>query len=65
MHFAGRRECPGESLAKVEVFVLLVALLQNFTFTKPPGEVINMEKDPKVIIINAPKPYNVIITERQ
>ncbi|KAK3859691.1 hypothetical protein Pcinc_014773 [Petrolisthes cinctipes] len=61
----GRRSCAGESLAKVELFVLLVALLQNFTFTKPPGESITTEKDPNVIIINTAKPFNVIITERQ
>ncbi|KAK4320405.1 hypothetical protein Pmani_008714 [Petrolisthes manimaculis] len=61
----GRRACVGENIARVEVFVLLVALLQNFTFTKVPGEVLSTEKDPKDIIINVPKQYNVIITERQ
>ncbi|KAK3871145.1 hypothetical protein Pcinc_023707 [Petrolisthes cinctipes] len=61
----GRRACMGESLARVELFVLLVALLQNFTFTKAPGEVLSTEKDPNDIIIKVPKQYNLIITERQ
>ncbi|KAK3871143.1 hypothetical protein Pcinc_023705 [Petrolisthes cinctipes] len=53
----------GESLARVELFVLLVALLQNFTFTKAPGEVLSTEKDPNDIIVKVPKQYNLIITE--
>uniref|UniRef100_K7FBW5 Cytochrome P450 family 2 subfamily W member 1 n=1 Tax=Pelodiscus sinensis TaxID=13735 RepID=K7FBW5_PELSI len=33
----GRRNCIGESLAKMELFLFFVGLLQTFTFQPPPG----------------------------
>ncbi|KAJ8017126.1 hypothetical protein DPEC_G00014520 [Dallia pectoralis] len=34
---AGRRACPGESLARMELFLLFTSLLQRFHFSPPPG----------------------------
>uniref|UniRef100_A0A7M4FIZ6 Cytochrome P450 2W1-like n=1 Tax=Crocodylus porosus TaxID=8502 RepID=A0A7M4FIZ6_CROPO len=34
---SGRRNCIGESLAKMELFLFFVGLLQTFTFRAPPG----------------------------
>ncbi|XP_075942067.1 cytochrome P450 2K1-like [Anarhichas minor] len=34
---AGQRACPGESLAKMELFLFFTSLLQRFRFTPPPG----------------------------
>ncbi|TNM89868.1 hypothetical protein fugu_004102 [Takifugu bimaculatus] len=31
------RACPGETLARVELFIFLVTLLQHFCFTPAPG----------------------------
>lgn len=33
----GRRSCAGETLAKMEVFLFFVGLLQKYTFQPPPG----------------------------
>ncbi|XP_019714768.1 cytochrome P450 2K1-like, partial [Hippocampus comes] len=34
---AGRRACLGESLARMELFIFFVTLLQHFRFRPPPG----------------------------
>ncbi|XP_073530057.1 cytochrome P450 2C5-like [Phyllobates terribilis] len=39
---AGKRSCAGENLAKMELFMFFVKLLQNFTFQAPPGATLNL-----------------------
>lgn len=34
---AGRRACPGEGLARMELFIFIATLLQQFNFTPPAG----------------------------
>lgn len=37
LFLSGRRTCPGESLAKAELFIFFATLLQHFRFSPPPG----------------------------
>ncbi|GFV86890.1 cytochrome P450 18a1 [Trichonephila clavipes] len=39
----GKRSCPGKSLAEIEVFLYIVAILQKFEVSAPPGKEINLE----------------------
>ncbi len=53
----GKRQCPGESLAKAELFLFFVGLMQKFKFEAKDGNVPDLEMVGGVT--NAPKPYNV------
>ena len=54
--------CMGEQLAKMELFLMFVSLMQSFTFVLP--------KDSKPILTGkygltlAPHPFNIIISKR-
>ncbi|GFT21009.1 cytochrome P450 2A9 [Nephila pilipes] len=39
----GKRSCPGKTLAEIEVFLYLVAILQKFEVSKPPGKELDLE----------------------
>ncbi|GFY75836.1 cytochrome P450 2J6 [Trichonephila inaurata madagascariensis] len=39
----GKRSCPGKSLAEIEVFLYIVAILQKFEVSVPPGKKIDLE----------------------
>ncbi|XP_045136590.1 cytochrome P450 2L1-like isoform X2 [Portunus trituberculatus] len=62
----GKRQCVGEGLALMEVFMFTVALFQAFTFTPPPGKLMDLRPDS-----NNPKGNNprlmqeVVATVRQ
>ncbi|KAM5165069.1 cytochrome P450 2K1-like [Mantella aurantiaca] len=42
---AGKRNCVGEQLVKVKLFMLFVRLLQTFTFQAPPGIKLNFKAE--------------------
>ncbi|GFR19905.1 cytochrome P450 2A9 [Trichonephila clavata] len=39
----GKRSCPGKSLAEIEVFLYIVAILQKFEVSAPPNKEIDLE----------------------
>uniref|UniRef100_A0A8C2Z8F1 Cytochrome P450 n=1 Tax=Cyclopterus lumpus TaxID=8103 RepID=A0A8C2Z8F1_CYCLU len=61
---AGKRACVGESLARMELFILLVSLLQNFTFSCAGGpDSINLVSEYSSFA-NLPRTYHIIATPR-
>ncbi|MCI4390646.1 hypothetical protein PGIGA_G00125010 [Pangasianodon gigas] len=61
---AGKRSCVGESLARMELFIFLVSLLQHFTFTTPGGPE-SIDSTPEVSgFVNLPRKYQLIATPR-
>ncbi|XP_077077211.1 cytochrome P450 2AD6 [Siphateles boraxobius] len=54
---AGKRQCPGEYLAHMELFIFLTILLQTFSFSPPSGEEPSLES--QVGFTQAPLPYKL------
>ncbi|XP_015273039.1 PREDICTED: cytochrome P450 2K1-like [Gekko japonicus] len=55
---AGRRVCAGETLARMELFLFFVSLLQRFTFQPAPGmSREDLDLDPGVGSTLSPKPF--------
>ncbi|XP_031719356.1 cytochrome P450 2F3-like [Anarrhichthys ocellatus] len=61
---AGKRACVGESLARMELFIFLVSMLQNFTFSCAGGpDSINLVAEYSSFA-NLPRTYQIIATPR-
>ncbi|XP_044210953.1 cytochrome P450 2F3-like [Thunnus albacares] len=62
---AGKRSCVGESLARMEIFLFMVSLLQRFTFSCPGGPD-SIDLSPEFSgFANVPRRYDIIATPRQ
>lgn len=62
--FSGKRACVGESLARMELFIFLVSLLQHFTFSCTGGpDSINLVPEYSSFA-NLPRTYEIIATPR-
>uniref|UniRef100_G3PBC9 Uncharacterized protein n=2 Tax=Gasterosteus aculeatus TaxID=69293 RepID=G3PBC9_GASAC len=57
---AGSRACPGESLARMELFLFFTSLLQRFRFTPPPGvKEDDLDLTPAVGFTLTPSPHEL------
>ncbi|KAJ8362814.1 hypothetical protein SKAU_G00116450 [Synaphobranchus kaupii] len=62
---AGRRACPGESLARMEVFLFFTLLLQRFRFSPPLGvSEDELDLTPSVGFILNPSPHQLCAVSR-
>lgn len=59
----GKRACPGKQLAKIEILLILIEMLQKFTFEQPPGTS-DMTDEPGKGLIRAPKDFHIKIVKR-
>ncbi|XP_073442596.1 cytochrome P450 2K1-like [Dendrobates tinctorius] len=59
---AGKRSCAGESLAKMELFMFFIKLLQNFTFQAPPGA--KLDLTPGVGLTASPMAHKICAIPR-
>ncbi|XP_074057380.1 cytochrome P450 2W1-like isoform X1 [Macrotis lagotis] len=61
----GRRVCIGESLAKMEMFLFFVTLLQRFAFYPPPGiKESDLDITPEATFTKRPQPQSVCAKPR-
>ncbi|XP_030642008.1 cytochrome P450 2J6 isoform X2 [Chanos chanos] len=58
----GKRSCPGEQLAKMELFLFFTCLMQRFTVHAPEGEVLGLKRT--VGITSGPLPFNICAVPR-
>ncbi|XP_035699676.1 cytochrome P450 1A1-like [Branchiostoma floridae] len=64
---AGRRACPGEPMARADMFLMLGGLVQKFKFSLPEGEgPPDLTPDPKGAgLFSLASPYKVVMTRRK
>lgn len=55
--FPGKRACPGEQLARTELFIFFTALLQKFTFRVPAATTLNFAFT--LSLTRCPKPFQI------
>ena len=64
LFFSGRRSCPGDSLARVMIYLIVANMVQRFNISLPPG-VEPPSTEPDLAIILASGDYKVRMTARK
>lgn len=59
----GKRKCPGEILAKAEVYIFFTSILQKFQLIKIQGQPSVNDYLPG--LVNIPKPFKLMVKLRQ
>uniref|UniRef100_A0A674KAV1 Cytochrome P450 2J2-like n=1 Tax=Terrapene triunguis TaxID=2587831 RepID=A0A674KAV1_9SAUR len=59
---AGKRVCPGEHLARTELFIFFTTLIQKFTFRAPENVELNFEFT--ISLTRCPKPFQICAVSR-
>ena len=63
VYIPGRRACPGESMARMELFLYLSSLIQQFHLLPPENEP-HPSMDCNFGISHSPKPYKLRAIQR-
>ncbi|XP_038622728.1 cytochrome P450 2F5-like [Tachyglossus aculeatus] len=59
---AGKRNCAGEGIARMELFLFLTTLLQSLRFSPPPGvETVDLQPGIRGVA-NLPRPFQICVT---
>ena len=61
---SGKRLCLGESLAKVELYLFMSALLQRYDISKAPGEPLDIKINKDNWFVNTIRPFKVVLKKR-
>lgn len=60
----GKRQCLGESLARMEMIIFTTTLLRQLSFAPPPGKTLNLKPDPSNPFLQLPFPQELHVTVR-
>ena len=57
--------CVGESLARMELFILTTMVFQSFAIAPPPGKSVNLTPDLSGFFFRKPMPNEFVFTVRE
>lgn len=61
----GKRQCIGEGLARMELFIFTTAMFQSLNIAPPPGKIVKVGADPIIPLFHTPYTQDVLFTVRE